>query len=66
MIILKYIVDLSINPKVSLSKLPCLNAQGAIQKRAETGGLLDNHEDFYLTYNHRRLSITGRCFQGTN
>ena len=35
MIILKYIVDLSIYPKVSLSKLPCLNAQGAIQKRAD-------------------------------
>ena len=57
---------MTINPKVSLRKPPCLNAQGAIQKRAETGGLLDNHEDFYLTYNHRRLSNTGRCFQETN
>ena len=37
MIILKYIVDLSINPKVSLSKPPRLNTQGAIQKRAEAG-----------------------------
>ena len=35
MIFLKYIVDLSIYPKVSLSKPPCLNAQGAIQKRAD-------------------------------
>lgn len=35
MIILKYIVDLSIYPKVSLRKPPCLNAQGAIQKRAD-------------------------------
>ena len=28
-------MDLSIYPKVSLSKPPCLNAQGAIQKRAD-------------------------------
>ena len=36
------------------------------KKERRQGDLLDNHEDFYLTYNHRRLSITGQCFQGTN
>ena len=28
----------TVDAKHLLSKLPCLNAQGAIQKKAETGG----------------------------
>ena len=66
MIILKYIVDLSIYPKVFRGKPPVSTLKEPSRKERRQGGLLDNHEDFYLTYNHRRLSITGRCFQGTN
>ena len=59
---------MSINPKVSFSERnrPTSTLKEPSRKERRRGDLLDNHEDFYLTYNHRRLSITGRCFQETN